>query len=1012
VVIIQKKSGEETQFNELPYQDVSRQVRSYSEEEQTAFFAAKQKLPYLDLNIFPVDIDTLNTVSEDFSRNSGLLIIQRSGKNLKVATLNPKDPMTQKAVYDLEKKEGFLCRFYIVSKTGFNRTLQKYKVFNLGGFLEETKINLSGKDLAEFEEEIKELSNLQRKILELPTTKILNIIIAGALKVSSSDIHLEPQKENVRLRYRIDGVLQNICFVPYRVYPYVLSRVKMIAQLKLNIKDQAQDGRFEINLEDAALGSVDVRVSLLPGNFGENIVMRLLNQDMSSVDLDQMGLRGRALDQLLGQIEKPNGMILNTGPTGSGKTTTLYACLKRVNSPSTKIITIEDPIEYKLPGISQTQVHKERGYDFATGLRSIVRQDPDVILVGEIRDEETADIATHAALTGHLVFSTVHANSSSGAIPRLVDLGVRPSLIGPSCNIIIAQRLVRRLCPDCKEEYVPASGTLETIGQFLSIISPKANLEIPKDIKTLFRAVGCPKCHSLGYRGRIGIFEVLEINKNIEDLIIEMKPDSDILSAAMEDGMVTLLQDGILKAVTGETSMEEIQRATGSGEFLKEIYDNVMSRLLSLQIVLEEDQLKDVFKTKFNPQALAALITSATNQNSLEYVIGGALYFDAGDIHLEPEGDGVKIRFRIDGILQDIGSISGNTYFPLLGRIKNLSGFKASSHQAVRDSRFGIKLKIPLENIADQEIDARVSIITGGYGETVVIRLLHKSARSLDINAIGIRSETLSRLLAEVEKPNGIILNTGPTGSGKTTTLYSLLNKINTPERKIITVEDPIEYRLKGVLQTQINTEEGYDFSSALRALLRQNPDVLMIGEIRDEETAKIAIQASLTGHLVLSSLHTNNAVASVQRLLNMNIDPSDIASATNALMAQRLVRRLCPECKRAENPSPEVLEKIKTVIRSIPETAHIAIPQKIEQIFVPVGCLKCKNTGYSGIAPVTEVMVMSEALEELISRFSTTSVILKQAVSEGMLTMAQDGVLKVVEGITSMAEIIRATEE
>ncbi|MBU2025556.1 GspE/PulE family protein, partial [Patescibacteria group bacterium] len=704
--------------------------------------------------------------------------------------------------------------------------------------------------------------------------------------------------------------------------------------------------------------------------------------------------------------------ILNTGPTGSGKTTTLYACLKRVNDPSTKIITIEDPIEYRLPGISQTQVHKERGYDFSSGLRAIVRQDPDVILVGEIRDEETADIAVHAALTGHLVFSTVHANSAAGAVPRLVDLGIRPSLITPSINAIIAQRLVRKLCPHCKEEYIPAGETLDTMNKFLSIISPKAELEIPKNIKTLYRPTGCPKCRGLGYKGRLGIFEIFEINKEIEKLILDMAPDSDLLAAAMENGMITMLQDGILKAVAGETSMEEVQRVTGSGDVLEQAYERIMRQLLSMQLFIRNAQIKKITQGGFDTKALEALFHQASSKELLEYVVAGGLFFDAGDIHLEPVGDVVKIRYRIDEILQDIGTISAPDYMSALSKIKTLAGFKAGSHEAVRDGRFGIKLESALPGLENTEIDVRASIITGGYGETTVMRLLHKSAKSLDIEKIGIRKEILGRLIEEVEKPNGIILNTGPTGSGKTTTLYSLLNRLNKPEVKIITVEDPIEYRLKGILQTQVNAEEGYDFSSALRALLRQNPDILMIGEIRDEETAKIAVQASLTGHLVLSTLHTNNAVASVQRLINMNIDPSDIASATNCLMAQRLVRKLCPDCKKAVKPDQEKMKKITETLEAIPKNSGIAVPGKVEQIFDPVGCKKCKGLGYRGLLPVAEVMTMSEEMEELVSRFSTTSAILRQAAKEGMVTMGQDGILWVIEGITSLAEVERVTEK
>jgi len=1003
-----RKKGDGEEFKEISLRDTTRKLRRVSEEEQTAIMASSLGLPYMDLNIFPVGAEAVATLPEKVSKKAKLVIIHKSGRNLKVGVIDPKDESTKKLIEKLEKDEGYKCDIYVVSKTSLAKAHKRYEQVNLSSNLEDMMLQLSGADLEKFEKEIKELMDLKKRIRELPTTEVLNVIIAGGLKMDASDIHAEPQKESVRIRYRLDGVLHDIVEIPYNVYPYVLSRVKMLAGLKLNIKDRSQDGRFAIKTSDS---EIDVRVSIIPGNFGENVVMRLLNQDITAFSLENLGLKGRAFEQLTAQMTKPNGLILNTGPTGSGKTTTLYACINKVNSPETKIITIEDPIEYRLPGVSQTQTHKERGYDFASGLRAIVRQDPDVILVGEIRDEETADIAVHASLTGHLVLSTLHTNSAAGAIPRLIDLGVRPTLITPALNAVIAQRLVRVLCPHCKEEYTPANETLESMNQFLSIISPKAKVEIPKDITTLYRPKGCPKCRGLGYKGRIGIFEIFEINTQIEELVLKMAPASDLLTVAMESGMITMLQDGILKAVEGITSMEEVQRVTGSGQYLQEIYEKIMVQLLSLQLKISGAQLDKVTACNYEREQLSQAISSASNKEILNYVVAGGLAFDAGDIHIEPRGETVSIRYRIDGILTDVTEIKASAYLPILSQIKMLSGLKSDSHQAVQDSRFGISLEKLLPDIPNKQIDVRVSIITSGYGETTVMRLLHKSAKALDTVKIGFRDQVLQKLLKEIEKPNGLILNTGPTGSGKTTTLYSLLNKLNQPEVKIITVEDPIEYRLSGVLQTQVSTEEGYDFASALRALLRQNPNIMMIGEIRDEETGKIAIQASLTGHLVLSTLHTNSAVASIQRLINMNIDPTDIATATNAMMAQRLVRRLCPDCKKQVTPSPGDKEKLEKTLAGISKASGLENPGKVEHIYEPVGCDKCKKIGYKGRIPIAEVMIMTPALEELVSRFTITSEIEKKAIEEGMFTMAQDAALRVIAGETSLAEAARVTE-
>ncbi len=1001
--------GKQQDFEEIALRDTTRRLSRASEEEQAAIRAAGSGLPYLDLNIFPVGAETLSILPEEVARLGEITVIQKAGREIKVGVFDPNNKTTQEVLEKLEKDEGYRIKLYIVSRTSLKRTWDRYKHINLASSLEDMMLTLSGKDLEKFENDIKELVDLKKRIRELPTTEVLNVIIAGAIKMDASDIHTEPQKDDVRIRYRLDGVLHDIVHIPYNYYPYVLSRVKMLSGLKLNIKDRSQDGRFSIKTNKY---EIDVRISILPGNYGENIVMRLLNQNETGFTLEDLGLRGRAAEQLAIQMAKPNGMILNTGPTGSGKTTTLYACIRKLNSPDTKIITIEDPIEYRLAGVSQTQVHKERGYDFANGLRAIVRQDPDVILVGEIRDEETGDIAVHASLTGHLVLSTLHTNSAAGAIPRLIDLGIRPSLITPSINCIIAQRLVRKLCPFCREEYVPAQETLESMSRFLSIISPKARVEVPKNITTLYRATGCPKCHGLGYKGRIGIFEIFEVTPSIEKLVLEMAPASDLLAASMEEGMVTMLQDGILKAAEGMTSMEEVERVTGSGQYLQEIYEKIMVQLLSLQLKITAKQGEEVVGCGYEAKNIADYIQKASNKDILNYIVAGGLSFDAGDIHMEPQGDRIKIRYRIDGILEDITDIKASDYLPVLSQIKLLAGLKTDSHAAVQDSRFGISLETPIRDIPNKQIDVRVSIITGGYGETVVMRLLHKSAQALEVEKIGFRPQLLDKLLREIEKPNGMILNTGPTGSGKTTTLYSLLNRLNKPEVKIITVEDPIEYRLAGILQTQVSVDEGYNFADALRALLRQNPDIMMIGEIRDEETGKISIQASLTGHLVLSTLHTNNAVASIQRMINMNIDPTDIATATNAMMAQRLVRKLCPVCKKKVPITPDNKKRLEEIIAGIHPSTGISIPSNtVDFLYEPVGCSECKNIGFKGRFPVAELMLMTPTLEEMVAHFAITSEIEKQAIQEGMLTMTQDAALRIADGETSLAEAARLTE-
>ena len=1022
-----KTSREIHGFHEEEINQILSRMKHESEEQQAASLAAVLGYRYIDLNIFPIDPETLRTVPKKDALKYELVPIQKIGKNLGLAVSNISNPKLKEYFEKLEK-EGYKLKIFIASKTGFQKTLEKYKYITLVDNLEDLHLNLTGADLEEFEKNLKDVIDLKKRIAEIPTTEVINIVMAGAVKMEASDIHFEPHQDGIRLRYRMDGILQNITDLPSQIYHYILSRVKILSGMKINIRDISQDGHFSIKIEK---NEIDVRVSILPGNLGENIVMRLLNQRAVALKFDELGLQGLAYDKLREEIKKPNGMILNTGPTGSGKTTTLYAIVNTLNSPEVKIITVEDPVEYKIKGISQTQVSKSRGYTFANALRAIVRQDPDVILVGEIRDDETAQIAVHASLTGHLVLSTLHTNSAIETTPRLTDMGIKPSLIPTAINAIIGQRLVRKLCPHCKEKYVPARESIESVKKILAVISPKAKITIPKELKIFFRAKGCLKCHGLGYKGRIGIFEILTLNEEISQKIINMAPESEILSLALEAGMVTMLQDGILKALQGITSLEEVQRVTGEGKFLEELYEKIITQLLLRSVLIRKDVAQKIEGIENDFSILQKLLNSVNPEEILSFIIAAGLKLQAGDIHIEPEENSVKIRFRIDGILQDAVQIPMTKYPSVLGNIKILSGFKAADVESgVKDSRFGIKLdkdvfpKIPVPGAIsaskkessftekDRKIDVRVSIILGGYGETVVMRLLNQGAQAIEIKQLGIRRQNLDKLLEEIKKPSGIILNTGPTDSGKTTTLYSLLSLLNKPGIKIITVEDPIEYRLKGILQTQVDEKKGYDFAKALRALLRQNPDIMMIGEIRDEETAQIAIQSALTGHLVLSTLHTNNAAGSVQRLVNMNVNSTDIASSVNAFMAQRLVRVLCHDCKKKITPTPEVKSRIEKALGEISSKSGVEIPKKVEYIFEAKGCPKCNNIGYKNRTTVSEVLSMTKEMEELVTHNPTISEVEDLAIKQGMLTMAQDGILKVIEGITTMDEVERVTEE
>ncbi len=391
------------------------------------------------------------------------------------------------------------------------------------------------------------------------TSILFETILGGSIGINASDIHFEPMRDFIKLRIRVDGSLQDAGLLSNEEYKYILSRIKLLGGVKFNIMGVGQDGRFTIiNRENQKY--ISVRVSINPSEYGPSAVLRILDPETAVTKIQDLGMRPDDLMIIDEALKKPNGMILVTGPTGSGKTTTLYSFLNYINSPELKIITIEDPVEYHLSGIQQTQVNSASGYDFGHGLRSILRQDPDVILVGEIRDDETASIAVQASLTGHIVFSTLHTNKAVGAIPRLLDLGVQPHSIGPSLNIVLAQRLVRRLCPKCREKETISEELYTKITQFIHSVPQTVTINI-KDI-VLYKSVGCDYCFA-GYRGRVGIFEIFKMDKDIEIFAHNKSSEVEIEKFILNKGFMNMQKDGIIKAIQGITSLEEVEKITG-----------------------------------------------------------------------------------------------------------------------------------------------------------------------------------------------------------------------------------------------------------------------------------------------------------------------------------------------------------------------------------------------------------------------------------------------------------------
>ncbi len=519
------------------------------------------------------------------SRISGTKVIWGNQGRLKA------DLSTLQDVLKELTDDGFQCNQFIISLSSFRKGIINYDL------LKEDSVPLRGifiiqkKELEEFQQSVNTVQDLKKSISDISTTQLLTIVIAGSMKMKASDIHIEPTKQGIRLRYRIDGILQDITDFPDKVYRFFVSRIKTLSDMILNVHDISQDGRFSIKIMDGDKmdSMIDVRVSILPSGFGETIVMRLLGVGALKLNLEDLGLNAKLAAILRQEINRPNGMILTTGPTGSGKTTTLYACLNHVNEPGTKIITVENPIEYRLDGITQTQIDKRKGQDFEKSLTAVVRQDPDVLMVGEIRDKESADIAVHFAMTGHLVFSTLHTNDSAGAIPRLIDLGVKPSFVPSAVNLVIAQRLVRRLCLKCKEAYAPSPDIIEATKKIFSLVSPKSGYIIPTNITKFYKAKGCEECHGLGYQGRVGIFEFFTLTEAIEKLILNNATSYDLQAKAMEEGMVTLMQDAMLKVAEGITSMDEVVRIVGSPEYIERLYGKAIMSMLTRSLTISKE---------------------------------------------------------------------------------------------------------------------------------------------------------------------------------------------------------------------------------------------------------------------------------------------------------------------------------------------------------------------------------------------------------------------------------------
>jgi len=526
--------------------------------------ADRMEAEYVDLANMSVNTEALRLIDEKIARNAEIAAFSKVGDDLRLAARNPQTDQVASVVENL-RSQGFNPTVFITSQPSLEKAWKYYQDISLTEKQTAGEVEIASQRVKEFLSENqtrKEAVSFVKESLTGSeggeTSHLVEMLIAVAVAVGASDIHIEINETGSYLRMRIDGVLHDMSKIPETIYKRILSRLKLLSGMKLNITDKAQDGRFSMRMENS---DIEIRSSVVPGNYGESVVMRVLNQESINVNLEDLGMQQRFLKVIRKEINRPNGLILNTGPTGSGKTTTLYSFLKEINNDQNKTITIENPIEYHLEGVVQTQVDPEEGYDFFDGLKAAMRQDPDIMMVGEIRDKNTAETALHSGLTGHRVLSTLHTNDAAGTFPRLAELGVKKNLIDSAMNTAMAQRLVRTLCENCKKEVRLDGEDKEKIQALTKHIPRPDDYHEELNRETVCKPQGCDECAGSGYKGRIGVFEAIIVDAAVGDMIRENPADRSIWAYAQtEQDMLSMAQDGVIKVLRGQTNLAELAR--------------------------------------------------------------------------------------------------------------------------------------------------------------------------------------------------------------------------------------------------------------------------------------------------------------------------------------------------------------------------------------------------------------------------------------------------------------------
>ncbi len=535
-------------------------VRLKEKEVEAEKRAGTLKTSYVNLKGFPISPEALRQIPEEMAAQLHTVCFLFTGPEIRIASTQPETESVKDLLFQLQERNKANGGLYLISQESLRIALKAYE--SLPKIKQIIKgVKVTDEELSQYQTQLKNYNDIQPVVEKASITDIITIVMAAALQFGTSDVHVEAEEKKIAIRFRIDGILQEVASLPHESWKKIIARIKLISGLKINVTERPQDGRFTIFLKS---GDTDVRVSTIPTTWGESVVMRILKPSAINVEFEQLGYRPLAEKKLLKEIEKPHGMVMTTGPTGSGKTTTLYAILRKRNTPGVKIITLEDPIEYKLAGINQSQIDHSKNYTFANGLRSILRQDPDIVMVGEIRDLETADVAINAALTGHLMLSTLHTNDAAGALPRFLAMGVKPFLLSPALNAIIGQRLARKLCTACKEATTLSTEEMAFVKKVLTEIPATSGETVPAESTwTFFKGKGCGVCNNSGYKGRIGIYEVLTMSDEIKASLTDNISEYQVRELAKKQGMTTMQQDGVLKALDGLTSVEEVLRVAG-----------------------------------------------------------------------------------------------------------------------------------------------------------------------------------------------------------------------------------------------------------------------------------------------------------------------------------------------------------------------------------------------------------------------------------------------------------------